>query len=64
MKSQGILNVAYVMLVRLPARSPNLNPFAKRFVRSCLSELIAVRRYIQEQEERERQQEQGSLMFD
>jgi transposase InsO family protein len=43
-KFDGILKAAGVNPVRLPARSPNLNAYAERFVRSikeeCLSQLI------------------------
>ena len=40
----GILEAAGVMSVKLPARSPNLNAYAERFVlsarRECLNEVI------------------------
>jgi putative transposase len=43
-KFDGILKAAGVNLVKLPARSPNLNAYAERFVRSikeeCLNQLI------------------------
>ena len=42
--SRGILQAGGVETVKLPARSPNLNAYAERFVRSiqseCLSKII------------------------
>jgi transposase InsO family protein len=36
-----LLNESGIEMVRLPARSPNLNPFAGRFVRSIKSECLS-----------------------
>ncbi len=44
MSVQAMIKSAGIKLVKLPPRSPNLNAFAERFVRSvkdeCLSRLI------------------------
>ena len=41
MSHQKILEPASVKTVKLPARSPNLNAYAERFVRSVKSECLA-----------------------